>query len=310
MKHLDPLGCPVCGDPMGNDAFVPNARGGAPKVSKYDDCLRRCAACGVGYSNARTDPKLIRRDPTTNVPVAVRDGVTPILQAAMNFVNRGSKLEKFGSESSEDAVTWTIFAFLHRHHAGQLPVFYEQVLGIKGAHPPALLLWGVPLEPSQRGRKVQQRLIEVSDTLGEAPQRRSEPDVVLDFGSAGLAVVEVKLHSKNDIQKSANWSRYLPCPSAFSNADKAEASGLYELVRNWRIGHEVAGDRPFVLVNLAPADTLTSTKGMAVFRRSLATSPNRSFLPLSWADFLTAARLATGGFPQWLNDYCGARGLP
>ena len=31
------------------------------------------------------------------------------------------------------------------------------------------------------------------------------------------------------------------------------ASGLYELVRNWRIGAELARERAFLLINLAPA---------------------------------------------------------
>ena len=40
----------------------------------------------------------------------------------------------------------------------------------------------------------------------------------------------------------------LQCPARGGCHDQ----GLYELVRNWRIGSELAGDSEFVLVNLAP----------------------------------------------------------
>lgn len=310
MVHLPATRCPCCGALMGNRAFKPNAKGGARRATGYDSCLRQCASCGVGYSNAQKNPKRIYKDPLRNVPPEVRNGALQILQGAINVLNHKSKLSKFGSESSEDAVTWTIFSFLHQHHADELPSLYEQVLGIREARPPALLLWGVPVHQSQREDEVHRRLIEVSDTLGEAPRRRSEPDVVLDFGDAGLAIVEVKFGSGNESKGSDNWHRYLPCPAAFVDASQAEASGLYELVRNWRIGHELAGDRPFVLVNLAKAPTLTSTKGMETFRYSLATSKDRRFLPLPWRDFLAVARRATGGFPDWIEDYLRARRLP
>ena len=62
-QTLMPLPCPDCGAILESRPFTLNARGGAPTVHGYDDCLRRCEPCGIGLSNAG-DPskvKVLRR---------------------------------------------------------------------------------------------------------------------------------------------------------------------------------------------------------------------------------------------------------
>jgi hypothetical protein len=70
--------------------------------------------CGIGYSNAR-DPdqrRALYEDPARNVPERLVAGLQDTLRGAFNETARGSKWARFGSSSSEDAVTWSVMRFL------------------------------------------------------------------------------------------------------------------------------------------------------------------------------------------------------
>lgn len=303
---LPALPCPSCGQSLAA------AAGGIRSAASYSDCLRRCTGCGVGFSNARTNPTTIYEDPLNNVPSAVHGDALRTLGAALNEHNRVNKLRKFGYSTSEDAVTWTVFSHLHCAHQGAVSGLYDALFGIKSAQPPTLLLWGAPLPDGQRGRTVLADLVAVSDSLKEARRSRSEPDVVLDFGADGLVFIEVKYRSGNDPLKPKDltkFDKYLAQTTAFALPAKTKASRQYELARNWRIGTDLAAERPFYLANLAPARTLTSTPGLIEFEASLAISRTRNFVRLPWRSFLADADQAVGGFPQWMQDYVAAREL-
>ena len=304
---LPALPCPLCHTPM---AVRPTPPGGVPTVTTLADCLRQCVSCGVAYSNARSNPTLLHRDPIANVPAQVRIGAREALAVALNERNRPNKLSKFGYSTSEDAVTWTVFAYLHGQHRTALAGLYERAFGIQATAPPAMLLWGVPVPAGQAETALAANLERVLDGLGEARNSRSEPDVVLDFGPAGVVFIEVKYRSGNSgTSADSKFDRYVDDSAAFTDPAGATSSGLYELARNWRIAHDLAGGRPFTVVNLAKSRTLASTKGLAAFHSGLATSSTQRFLPVSWGDFLAAARQTTGAFPAWLDDYCAERRL-
>jgi hypothetical protein len=304
---LPVLDCPLCGKPMILDALP---HGGPAQVAgTYEDCLRRCATCRVGFSNARTTPTLIHSDPLGNLPVEVRPGALQTLSEAINIRNRDNKIRKFGFSTSEDAVTWTMFSFLGQHRPDALASLVRTVFGLRTSDLVNVLLWGVPITPAERGATVQQALLRISSVLGENPVSRSEPDVILDLGDAGVIVIEVKFGSANDRRTDANWGLYLTGMGAFSDPEKAQGSGLYELVRNWRIAHDLADGRPFTVVNLAPSSTLAATDGMDHFASSLRASPTAQFLPLTWDSFLTAVETVSGGLPPWLGTYLQSRGL-
>jgi len=288
---------------------TPTPAGGPPISSTFQSCLRKCPGCRVGYSNARNNPTLIWEDPLFNVPASVRKGVRETIEASINVRNRENKLVRFGYSTSEDAVTWTFFSFLHGQHQDKLPQLYETLFGIKDKATPALLLWGSPVPDGPRERSVRDQIITISNTLTELPNSRTEPDVVLDFGKGGLVIIEVKYRSGNDSRPTANWYRYLPCNSAFRDSQQAQTSGLYELVRNWRFAHDLSGGRPFVVANLAPEDTFKTTPGLTDFENSLAISQTRRFLRLSWNQLICSASQAVGGLPDWLNTYLVERGL-
>jgi len=102
--------------------------------------------CGIGYSNAR-DPdqrRALYEDPARNVPERLVAGLQDTLRGAFNETARGSKWARFGSSSSEDAVTWSVMRSLGE--AGRL----ERLIAPFGLSDlalgdPTLLLWGIPV---------------------------------------------------------------------------------------------------------------------------------------------------------------------
>lgn len=286
-----------------------NVSGGTPVATGYSDCLRRCLTCGLGFSNARSNPTLIYEDPVNNVPDQVRPGALQTLGAAINLCNRDNKSKKFGYSTSEDAVTWTVFSFLAREQPDVLLQLGRTLFGIHAAKEVTVLLWGVPITAGARGGSVQKDLRDVTAALHEDARRKTEPDVILDYGDAGVVFIEVKYRSGNGRTTKANWHRYLRQAGVFSDSAKAQASGLYELVRNWRVAHDLAAGRPFTVINLAPVATVDATESMSEFEDSLLVGPDRRFVALPWDSFLTELERAAGSLPPWLAIYLKERGL-
>lgn len=296
MTKLPSVRCPRCGRILESDEFTPNTRGGAHRASDYRSCLRRCDVCGIGLSNANTDDTdrltIIYYDPFANLPDWIREGCEQTLAQALNVRNRRAKQTKFASSKSEDHVTWTVFRFLQ--HTEVLGKTLRQVgmwPGTDKPREPALLLWGVPVPNDDPvGTNIRDRLIEVSDWIGEDPYYRSEPDVILDFGQAGVVFIEVKCSSANE-EKAATyvgWDKYLKSTQSFVDARRVRGTGLYELARNWRIGWDLADGRDLTLVNLGPADLFAGQKGanLAEFRECLNGADGQRFETLTWAELL------------------------
>ncbi len=117
-----------------------------------------------------------------------------------------NQIENFGFSTSEDALTWTVFKFLH--DTGQLATCLElSGLGNRppNERPPSLLIWGAPVpldqNANEHGWALRQRLISISEWLLENQGSRTEPDVVIDMGQFGIVIVEVK-HTSPTRQRS------------------------------------------------------------------------------------------------------------
>jgi hypothetical protein len=192
-QPLSPLTCTGCG------ATLHPVAGHAKPASCFNDCLRRCEVCGIGFSNSRSNQTRIYRDLLHNVPEQVRTGVGDALSNALNERNRQSKHSKFGFSTSEDALTWTVFTFLRM--SGQLGSVLRGIGVVEDIEDePEMLVWGA-LQPlkSPEGSIIRERLIRICDRLGEAPRSRSEPDVIV-VGTFGVIFIEVKYRSPNDLQ--------------------------------------------------------------------------------------------------------------
>jgi hypothetical protein len=175
---------------------------------------------------------------------------------------------------------------------------------------PTMLLWGCPIPPTARGAAIRERLIQISDLIGESPTRRTEPDVVFDFAQNGLVFIEVKLSSKNEkLIDTGKMHRYLSNTNAFSSPRAIKQSGLYQLTRNWRFGWDLAGERPFRLVNLAPLALFTESGALGSFEHGLCRHTQASFIREAWEDMLSELGAGLGGLPPWLSAWLNARQL-
>lgn len=171
------------------------------------------------------------------------------------------------------------------------------------AAPPTVLFWGRE-SPGTSSKEVGDALAGISERLGEQKNHRTEPDVILDFGRAGVVFFEAKLGSSNDSKDNAqhHWDKYVLGTPAFRDAEMAIGTRLYQLARNWRFAYELADDRPFCLANL-----VVSKQGEALepFARSLATTDERQFREITWAELVAAG----GSTPPWLLEYLQGPGI-
>jgi hypothetical protein len=297
MSSLLPcLLCPVCHSTLSSTSTSVRA------ATTYEDCLRKCDPCGIGFSNARTSPTLIYRSPEYNVPDQVRSGVLDVLGQALNVRNRPQKLVKFGFSTSEDALTWTVFRYLQQ--SGQLASVFGALGVIQSqAQRPTALFWGVPWPMNdQAGQSLRDDVISICNTLDEKPLSRSEPDLILNFGDAGIVFIEVKYRSSNISEVlDQRCQKYQQNTSAFTDMDALKRSGFYELIRNWRIGFDLADGRPYTLVNLVQAQEENSN--LSDFRSGLC-SGAATFKTVLWRDLLSICTR-----PDWVNDYLRTRGL-
>lgn len=316
MAKLQGLNCPKCSNFIESDNYTPNSRnsrGGAPPATSFDACLRRCNECDIGFSNAQNPSSVVKiyRNPLDNIPPEVHNGVLETVSNALNLINRENKLKKFAFETSEDAVTWTVFNCLK-----QKKIFCESLKRsgvdwlISTDIEPAILLWGVPVPGSdRRGIDIKKNLITILKQIGEDHQKYSEPDVILDFGDIGVVVIEVKYRSPNDRlnEKSPKWGKYFHNSSAFADIVGVKKTGYYELARNWRIAWDLAGGRSMALINLGPDAIFKRDDGYKIRKYSKCLNQNNThkFFDVTWTRFFEGA----SDHPPWFGRYLKERGL-
>ena len=312
MVKLKNLICPRCGQLIESDEYEPKNSGGAFAATSFNKCLRRCNECGIGFSNAKNPDSVVKiyRNPLDNIPPEVHDGAVETLLNALNKFNRENKLKKYAFETSEDAVTWTVFNYLK-----QRKILCES-LKLSGVEwltktdlEPTVLLWGVPVPGSdRRGIDINKNLVMILDQIGEDSQKFSEPDVILDFGDIGVVLIEVKYRSPNDTLngKSSKWDKYLYNSSAFADINGVKKTGYYELARNWRIAWELAGDRSMALINLGPESIFKNNDGKIIeFSQRLKQNNRHKFIDMTWTRFFEGV----SDHPQWFDRYLKKRNL-
>jgi len=309
MAILSTMWCPECGTPLSAEESDATGRRRARSTSAYKECLRRCEPCGVGLSNSTNVP--IYSTPDKSVPAQVRAGLADVLQNAINVRNRKTKIQKFCSHNSEDAVTWTIFKhFQDSDSLADLAGFLQVPFAIDRSTWPIILLWGVPLCPGDiHAQEAAATLVKVIDAIEKHPHSRSEPDVVLDYGPAGVVFIEVKLESRNEVKHHdyAGWAKYVIGTDSFHEVAGVAHTGLYELTRNWRIAWDYAGGRPMCLINLGFPSLFKAKHSQILdrFEACLSVGPQHSFRRLLWPELIRAIPRK----PQWLRAFIADRRL-
>src|SRR5262245_4428191 len=130
-------------------------------VSSYDECLRRCDTCGIGYSNARHSPTIVFRNPLENVPEQVRAGLDAALALSLNLQTKKTKRRRLGFSTSEDALTWAVFAWLATEARQVLLNLGSRLFGLPDVTEATVLLWGAPVPPNHAGSEIRRHLVQV-----------------------------------------------------------------------------------------------------------------------------------------------------
>ena len=208
--------------------LIPSLTTVGVKANSYCDCFYRCANCRVGYSNRQDEAgrTLIYDTWERNIPVEVHAGLLICLQKSLNEHSRPTKLKRLSFQTSEDAVSWTVFRFLQD----------ANLLGsVFGTSRPRVLFWGTefPPKPSTLVPDITQALTDVLLGLGDTARSLSEPDVMLCTDEM-LLTIEVKYGEENSVDGDhRRFSEFTDAaPQLFKDASVVSSSGYYELTRN------------------------------------------------------------------------------
>ncbi|MGH2763628.1 MAG: nuclease-related domain-containing protein [Thermoleophilaceae bacterium] len=234
--------------------------------------------------------------PEENVSVEVRDGLREVLARSANVGNRAKKEWSFRSSSSEDAITWTVFRFLQ--DAGLLDrVAVSHGLADLADGSPELLLWGTAVPPDSAS-ELEAALGAVSRELGETDKRFTEPDVVIRWPRL-LVVIEAKYRSGNETGSDlVKHAKYVNTALFTPPLEDVAAANRYELVRNWRVAHELArrlGAQQTRLVNLGRPQLARS---FADFHSLIVETDERRAVHMAWDELLSGVDP-----PYWLKSY-------
>jgi len=265
------------------------------------------------YSNTQKSDSVVKihLNPLDNIPTEVHEGALVTLSNALNQFNRENKRKKFAFETSEDAVTWTVFNYLNQKR------FLSESLKLSSLDwliqkdiEPTILLWGVPVPGAERrGIDIKKNLIMILNKIWEDPQKYSEPDVILDFEDIGVVLIEVKYRSRNDTlnEKSPKWEKYVHNSIAFADIAGVKKTGYYELARNWRIAWDLSGERSMALINLGPESIFKNNAGKKIseFSKCLRQNKTCKFVDTTWKRLFGA----TSDHPQWFDKYLKERSL-
>ncbi len=289
-ESLSPMLCRLCGvsiEPSCTDVGV--------RANSYKECFYRCYPCGVAYSNAKSaDARtLIYKDWRRNIPKEVHAGLLDCIRTSLNERSRCQKANRLAFESSEDAVSWTVFRFLQQEE------LLGKVLELSEAR---VLFWGAeyPL-PTNPTENITQTLRQVLSNLGEHPNRFSEPDIML-ISPQEIRSIEVKYLSSNSRQRDyKNFDRYLQAePDLFLDADAVRRAGFYELTRNVVIACRLAktlGRDKWRVTNLGGQRCRVSASEF----QKLLRNPDH-FQYQSWRDFCGRIQYPSPHFAQYLQQ--------
>ena len=280
---LKDIYCPLCKGIMENLSKDDAEKHGV--TYSYENCLRKCTKCEVGFSNAMSNPTLIYKNYSENIPLEVWDYLDTVISNALNERNRKTKLKRLGYNSSEDALTWTVFRYFQKRD--KLSQLIQKAIETPSVGNASIYYWGVPLKNNGRIDQAKQKtLVKTLEDLGENKQSLSEPDIILEDDET-IVIFEVKFGSSNDKQEATNkWEKYDNNNYFNKSILKNPALKEYQLVRNWCIGNLLAkkSGKRFTLVNLIFKDN--NSNDLFKFKKTIKQTPKANFKSLNWQTLL------------------------
>ena len=273
---LTKIRCPGCGE------YIFSKNGNKKKANSYNDCLRRCEKCEIGFSNSINNPTIIYKNYIKNVPELLRQDIDVSLNQTINKMNRENKKIKFGFSTSEDALTWTFFKyFVFNNKLNDL----LEILNIKSKEANFdIYLWGANICKTNKNLNFIDKFIEVSDSFNEDSSKRTEPDVIIKLKDK-LVFIEVKYMSPNEIKTDKEKFKKYIVPNV--DEKKVIESEHYELLRNWAFASKLSNRDNFELINLGTQKLFRNKNRnkLTLFEKSLK-STRGNFRKLTWEEIL------------------------
>jgi hypothetical protein len=222
--------------------------------------------------------------------------VSPGERALLAVIHGNKRESRMSRERSEDALTWNVFRGLE--HTSRLG---EWLCSFVGHAPvgPRVHYWSCDAATG----KTWAPLAEARRTFGEAENRGSEPDLIIETPDVDIWI-EAKFGSNNDTkpsdvdgarkrysQDTADWYTQV-CKKNFDQL--AVTAKRYELLRLWLLGSHAAHsrNRRFVLVNLVREGQAQDIEGFAAdaFRQD----ETRRVVRATWEDIAHTLRRDAG----------------
>lgn len=288
---LSKIKCPNCGKLLSATNEI------IKRVSSYEDCLRRCEKCQVGFSNAKNKPTIVYKNYIDNIPELVRQDLNISLNNSMNEMNRKNKIHKFGFSTSEDALTWSFFKYFVVKN--KIPDLLK-LLNIKSEETDfEIYLWGTNICSSEPNTEFIDKFIETSNSFNENSSMRTEPDVIIKLQDK-LVFIEVKYLSSNEISENEEkFKKYL-----INDFDKKAIveSGHYELTRNWAFVSKLSNGKKFELINLGLQKLFIdkNRNRLNKFEKALKSDKGK-FRKISWEEILEKVNKTE--FDLWFKNY-------
>lgn len=284
---LTPMECRLC-----KRLLTPSSTELGRTAASFKDCFYQCGDCRVGYTNSRSAETrtLIYDSWERNIPPEVHSDLLSCIARSLNKRSRSNKLQRLSFESSEDAVTWTVFRYLQQQS------LWKSVFGLEN---PRVFYWGAEFPSSStNGPDIQRSLIDVLVGIGDSKSSLSEPDILLVTDSS-IVTIEVKYYSPNSVQRRyRGFNAYLTAaPGIFRDTLQVADAGYYELTRNV-VFTKLLADKlncDWKVINLGMPHVATSA---AKFAKGL-TDPSR-FESLIWPNL---CRLISTPRVAWFDSY-------
>ncbi|HKL85766.1 MAG TPA: hypothetical protein VJ861_05495 [Treponemataceae bacterium] len=247
---------------------------------------------------------VIYADYIMNVPEQVRALLPEIIDKSINVNNRTAKKIKLGFNTSEDALTWTVFR--HLQISNGISALIESITSNKSTGQCVVYYWGTPVTDEDMIITSKRKLLEsVLLEIGENDQKMSEPDIIIEDDET-LIFLEIKFGSLNDSQDtSEKWKKYDNRRYFKENIMNVPNLREYQLVRNWCIGNMLAEKtgKKFKLINLVFSDK--DTNDLAEFKDNLNQTEKSAFKRMNWRILLQD--IAQTEESQWLVSWLSTR---
>lgn len=289
---MNKLNCPNCGKQMSEDSSFKRGI----KASSYEDCIRKCTVCGIGYSNGKDNPTIIYKDYLQSIPSVFNSGLKQTIEKSINTGHIEDKKNKFGFSTSEDALTWIFIRyFINEKKLDVLKKLYSLKSEIE-----EILLWGVP-QINKNDNSEREKLESICKSLKELQRSYSEPDIII-ITKTEVRFLEVKLKSPNakssDIRK---FNKYIG-NDFYKNKEMLINSKHYELARNWTIGNMFTESKDFKLINQGPSKLFYNDDKELLQKFENSLNDSDRFEKLSWEKIIdTITPSVTNDFLEELN---------